>query len=436
MAITDRRGVSVDATDTPIAGSPNPGLAIKAPCRVATTTNITLAGLQTIDGIALAVGNRVLVKNQTTQTQNGIYNASSGNWTRAIDAASNDQWANGTVVYVALGTSNSDKTFIQTSPDPVIVGTSNLAFMFLASSGVAANRAVNTTAPLAGGGVLSADLTLTLTYGATLTVAGGALETAAGTGDVTWAQNSFATTIGANAVSYAKFQAIEGLSLVGNAGSANDNVHSISGIHDQIPIVNHSGGALAFTTISGDITNVTGVFTIGTNVVDNARAAQMAAKTIKGNNTGGIANAADLTVPQVQALLAGPYIILTATGINFNSANSDTALAFTLPTGFTRFKLLNVTLTHASHDISTATFDLRTAPAGGGASFLSSTTVTLTQAAENTNLNAQGFVIANQASTSWLPSGFGTPNTIYGRVGTAEGAAATADLTVILQIAP
>ena len=103
MAIIDRRGVTVDATDTIIAGDPNPGLAIKAAVRAATTGDITLSGLQTIDGIALAAGDRVLVKDQADATQNGIYTASSGPWSRSVDAASNSQWASGTQVLVASG---------------------------------------------------------------------------------------------------------------------------------------------------------------------------------------------------------------------------------------------------------------------------------------------------------------------------------------------
>ena len=63
----------------------NAGAAVKVPCRCATTGNITLSGLQTIDGVSLAADDRVLVKNQTTTSQNGIYRASSGAWERDRD---------------------------------------------------------------------------------------------------------------------------------------------------------------------------------------------------------------------------------------------------------------------------------------------------------------------------------------------------------------
>lgn len=58
----------------------------KEPVRVATTGNITLSGTQTIDGVSVVAGDRVLVKNQTNASANGIYVVASGAWTRATDA--------------------------------------------------------------------------------------------------------------------------------------------------------------------------------------------------------------------------------------------------------------------------------------------------------------------------------------------------------------
>ena len=66
------------------------GLDVKQSVKAATTANITLSGTQTIDGVAVGVGDRVLVKNQTAQADNGIYVAASGAWARASDA---NTWA-------------------------------------------------------------------------------------------------------------------------------------------------------------------------------------------------------------------------------------------------------------------------------------------------------------------------------------------------------
>jgi hypothetical protein len=60
-------------------------------------------------------------------------------------------------------------------------------------------------------------------------------------------------------------------------------------------------------------------------------------------------------------------IILSATGVNFNSANTDTAFTVTLPTGFTRYRVNFGNISHASASISTATCAIYTAAAAGGA---------------------------------------------------------------------
>ena len=123
MATIDRRGATVSAADPPIGTNPNPDLAIKAPVRVATTgSNITLSGLQTIDGVALAAGDRVLVKDQTNAITNGLYNASTGNWTRTIDANNNSQLTTGTLVNVTAGAANAGKTYELTAAVPIVLG--------------------------------------------------------------------------------------------------------------------------------------------------------------------------------------------------------------------------------------------------------------------------------------------------------------------------
>lgn len=126
---TDIRGATVGSPDPPIGTNPNPDLAIKAPVRVATTgSNITLSALQTIDGVVLAAGDRVLVKDQTDTTTNGIYNASTGAWTRAIDAANNSQWTTGTQLIVTTGAVNANQTYKCTAATPIVLGTSALTF--------------------------------------------------------------------------------------------------------------------------------------------------------------------------------------------------------------------------------------------------------------------------------------------------------------------
>lgn len=87
-----------------------PDSSFKKAVRAATTANITLSGTQTIDGIAVVAGDRVLVKDQATASQNGIYVVASGAWTRATDADAASEMA-GAVVNVDSGTTNGGKLF-------------------------------------------------------------------------------------------------------------------------------------------------------------------------------------------------------------------------------------------------------------------------------------------------------------------------------------
>lgn len=102
--------------------------AIKAPCRVATTANLTeLVGLLAVDGITLADLDRVLVKSQTDQADNGIYIASTGAWTRARDCADSRDLVNGCRVYVTSGNSGPAE-YRCTTANPVLIGSSSIAF--------------------------------------------------------------------------------------------------------------------------------------------------------------------------------------------------------------------------------------------------------------------------------------------------------------------
>jgi len=104
-------------------------LAFKAPVRVATTANITLSGEQTIDGVAVVEDDRVLVKNQTTTTQNGVYTCETTAWTRAKDFDGARDAIKGTLVFVRSGTIHANSYWrLTTSSDPVVFGTDNITF--------------------------------------------------------------------------------------------------------------------------------------------------------------------------------------------------------------------------------------------------------------------------------------------------------------------
>jgi hypothetical protein len=112
------------------------GLDVKQSVRAATTANITLSGLQTIDGVSLSAGDRVLVKNQSNAVNNGIYVVAVGAWTRATDANVTANVTAGLFTFVAEGTQNSDSGWILTSDDAITLGTSTLTFVQFSGAGM------------------------------------------------------------------------------------------------------------------------------------------------------------------------------------------------------------------------------------------------------------------------------------------------------------
>lgn len=104
------------------------GTAMKAPCKAATTANITLSGEQTVDGISCVTGDRILVKNQTTGADNGIYVVDTGSWTRDLDFDGSYDVRSGTVVRVNQGSTNGVGIFYISTADPITIGTTSLTF--------------------------------------------------------------------------------------------------------------------------------------------------------------------------------------------------------------------------------------------------------------------------------------------------------------------
>ena len=94
-----------------------------------TATAITLSGTQTIDGVAVTVGQRVLVKNQTTQTENGIYVCAAGAWSRASDFTTGAATLlGGITVTVINGTDNAGTQWICTNTTSITVGSTAITF--------------------------------------------------------------------------------------------------------------------------------------------------------------------------------------------------------------------------------------------------------------------------------------------------------------------
>ena len=109
------------------------GIDWKASVRAATTANVTLASAlengDTLDGVVLATGNRVLVKDQSTGSENGIYVVkSSGAPDRSTDADLDAEVTSNFAVFVEEGTVNADSGFTLTNNGAVTIGTTALTF--------------------------------------------------------------------------------------------------------------------------------------------------------------------------------------------------------------------------------------------------------------------------------------------------------------------
>lgn len=100
--------------------------AVKGPCVAATTANILLTDEQTIDGVAVVAGDRVLVKTQTDAKENGIYVVSTGDWVRSRDFASARDVQSGTMVVVSGGATLAGQMAVVMTVNPVVIGTSNI----------------------------------------------------------------------------------------------------------------------------------------------------------------------------------------------------------------------------------------------------------------------------------------------------------------------
>lgn len=124
-----------DAATKAYVDAARSGLDVKQSVRAATTENITLSGTQTIDGVSVIAGDRVLVKNQSTGSQNGIYVVAAGAWSRATDADADAEITAGMFTFVAEGTTNADSGWVLTTNDTITVGTTALAFAQFSGAG-------------------------------------------------------------------------------------------------------------------------------------------------------------------------------------------------------------------------------------------------------------------------------------------------------------
>lgn len=188
---------------------------------------------------------------------------------------------------------------------------------------------------------------------------------------------------------------------------------------------------------TGDVTSV-GNATTYNNVVPAAKGgAGTITGALKGNGAGTVTQAAcaDLsnaaascsTDATVASNISGVGLLkYKLAGVNFNSANTDNALTITLPSGVARYTIYAIEISNASHTLVTATIGLFSATGGGGTTIAANQAVTVSATADNTVNNGQ-VLTAAVGFTQTINF-----TSLQVRVGTAEGAAATGDVTVFI----
>jgi hypothetical protein len=218
------------------------GLDVKGSARVATTANIaTLAGgaPNTLDGVTLALNDRILVKDQATASQNGIYvvsilgSGANGTWTRATDFDTSADATAGAHVFVSEGATYADSGWVLATNDPITLGTTALTWNQFSGSGagISAGAALTKT-----GSTLDVNVDNT-----SLAIVSNALQIKS-----TWAGQNTITTLGT--VGTGTWQA----SIIGLAyGGTGANLSAAS----DGTIFKKSGAALVAATAGTDYLN-------------------------------------------------------------------------------------------------------------------------------------------------------------------------------------
>lgn len=254
-------GARKDYVDTSVsAGIPPPHQAVAA----ATTANITLSGEQTIDGVTTSAS-RVLVKNETTASTNGLYVSAAGAWTRATDSTTSGQFPGG--IFVSAGTVNANTGWAISNAQPINVGVDSLTYVQISSVPPSHNPVT-----FSGQNYLTLDQPNQILTANAVDLSGtnatGILAAArfpALSGQVTTVAGSLTSSIAANTVSNANLAQVPGNSIKGNKTSSTANATdlTVTDTRTLLSISNVENTALSTWPGSANITTL-GSVTTGT----------------------------------------------------------------------------------------------------------------------------------------------------------------------------
>lgn len=338
------------------------GLSWKQPVVTATSANITLSGLQTINGVTVVAGDRVLVKDQNTASQNGIYIASATAWTYAVGA---DDWAEyvGAIVFVSSGALNGTAWYSTAQPG----GTLGVTALNWSNFSVASS----------------------FTAGTGLTLTGTVFSI---------------TNTGVTAATYGSASSVPVIAI-----NAQGQATSVTNTSIAIGATQITSGTIDSARLSGSYSGITGLGTLGdltvTNAIvgsitGNAATATTAGSATTATTATNIAGGASGSIPyqtasSTTALLAkgtDGQILALASGLPAWVDNQTGTVTSVSGTGTVSGISLSGTVTSTGSLTLGGTLDLSAPPAIGGttANTVRGTTVTATSSFVGTNFDASG----------------------------------------------
>ena len=385
------------------------GLSWKQPVLCGTTTNITLSGLQTIDGVTVVAGDRVLVKSQSTSSQNGIYLASASAWSRAPDA---DSWGEliSAICFVESGNTLAGSAWYCTVQPGGTIGTTAITW---------SNFSVAATYT-AGTGLTLTDYVFSITNTG---VTAGAYGSASKTLTATVNAQGQLTVLAATDIAIANTQ----VSGLGTMSTQNANSLTITGgTLDSVTIGGTTAGAITGTTITAN-TQFTGAGTGLTGTASSLSIGGNAATATSATTATNIAGGATGSLPYQTAtgatgmLAAGTdgYVLKLASGVPTWAAGASGSVTSVSGTGTVSGITLSGTVTSSGNLTLGGTLDLSTPPAIGGTT---PNTITGTTITANTKFVGAYFDASG--------SGGGALRTLSGTSCLQWGAANAANLTL------
>lgn len=305
------------------------GLDPKGSVRAASTANVSVtynstggtsargqitAAPNTLDGVSLAANNRILLKDQSTGAQNGIWvvttvgTGANGVWDRATDFDADAEVTSGAYVWVEEGTTNADNGFVLTTNNPITIGgASGTALTFVQFNGAGQ-----------------------ITAGAALTKTGNTLDVAVDSTTIEVSGDALRLTD--NGVSNAKLRDSVALSVIGRSANSTGDPADISGTASSDAVLRISGTTLGFGTVA--------TAGIANDAVTNAKLANMAQNTIKGRITASTGDPEDITADNLMTILNTATTDINDARLSsnvplLNVANSFTAANVVVPVALT-----------------------------------------------------------------------------------------------------